>query len=340
MNIKKGYIIGLTIQELREYCKIKGSSQFHGNQIFNWIYAKAVNNFNEMTDLPKHLRKILESDYLLEHLKVAKRKAAKDLHTIKYGFILEDGKKIESVLLKDSNDRVTFCISTQVGCPVGCLYCATGKMGLKRNLTTGEIVNQVLTLSKLEQKPNNIVFMGMGEPLLNYDNVVKSINILNDMNIGHRKITLSTCGIIGGILNLAKTGLKPKLAVSLGSAIEKKRKMLIPYAKKYTIDKLLEAIIDYRRITKRRVSLEYTIIKGMNDSIDDAVALANFAKASNTHVNIIRYNPIAGVNLLKPDTDVVKKFKEILIKREIRVSERYRRGNEIKAACGQLITKG
>jgi len=333
-------IIGFTEGELREYCKKRGFQAFHGTQIFNWIYIRNIKNFYKMTDVPEQLRKILSKNFTLNNLKISKKKVSNDNETIKYGFILEDNREIESVFLKDSNERVTFCISTQVGCPVGCLYCATGKMGLKRNLSSGEIINQVLTLTNLEQRPNNIVFMGMGEPLLNYDNLIKAINILETMNIGHRKITVSTCGVINGIYKLAKTGLNPKLAVSLGSAIEKKRKMLIPFARTHEIDELLKAIIFYRNITKRRVSLEYTIINGVNDSLDDAIALAKFARAAFAHVNIIRYNPIPGINFLKPDAKIVDKFKNYLIKKGIRVSERYRRGNEIKAACGQLITKG
>ena len=339
-NIKNKSIIGITKQELKEYSRSKGFPEFHGGQIFNWIYLKEIEDFNKMTDVPERLRKKLIKEFFINHLKVEKKKTAKDNKTTKYRFTLYDGEKVESVFLKDLTGRVTFCISSQVGCPVGCLYCATGKMGLKRNLSAGEIVNQVLTLSKLEQKPNNIVLMGMGEPLLNFDNLIKALKIIIAMGIGHRKITVSTCGVIKGIYNLAQTGLNPKLAVSLGSAIEKKRKMLIPYSRTYSIDKLLKALIEYRNLTKRRVSIEYTVIKDINDSIEDAKALVKFAKTAGAHVNIIRYNPISQADFQKPDPKTVERFKNFLIKKGIRVSERYRRGNEIKAACGQLITKG
>ncbi len=355
MKEEKKNIVGLTIEDLREFCARNNFPEFHGNQVFKWVYEKGESNFDSMTDLPERLRHILKKHFTVTYLKVKKKKTSeksmkgknslpasdrkRSERTVKYDFILKDRKEIESVFLQDASKRVTFCISSQVGCPVGCIYCATGKMGLRRNLTAEEIVNQVLTLAKLESRPKNIVFMGMGEPLLNFDNLVKSIKILNQMNIGHRRITVSTCGIVKGIYSLADSGLDTKLAVSLGSGIEKKRKLLIPYSKTHSIEELLRALKYYREKTKRRVTVEYTLIKNLNDTLDDARALVDFAKKIKAHVNIIRYNPIPDSKLIKPDSKTVKDFKNFLIKNRITVTERFRRGNEIKAACGQLITE-
>ncbi len=336
----KTNIIGFDIDDLRELCKANNFPEFHGNQIFKWLYEKRITNFFSMTDIPERLRKLLQKRFYIYHLKEKREKVSKDGLTIKYDFLLEDKREIESVFLKDENGRITFCISTQIGCPVGCIYCATGKMGLKRNLTAGEIINQIITISKIKSKPNNIVFMGMGEPLLNFENLVKSIKILNQTGMGHRRITVSTCGIIKGIYNLADTGLDVKLAVSLGSAIDKKRKGLIPYARTHSIDELLKALIYYKNKTKRRITIEYTLIKDINDTREDVLALTEFAKKIRAHVNIIRYNPIKGINLFKPDSKIVERFKKTLIKSGLKVTERYRRGNDIKAACGQLVTKG
>jgi 23S rRNA (adenine2503-C2)-methyltransferase len=270
---------------------------------------------------------------------------------VKYFFPLDDDTGIEAVVLNDNEQRITYCISCQIGCPVGCIYCATGAAGFIRNLRWGEIVNQVLSLMKLHGKPDSILFMGMGEPLLNLSEVKEAIKLFHDMGMSPRRITVSTCGLILGIDELASSGLKPRLAVSLGSAIEENRKRLIPVARGGSLDQLRQALILYREKTKRRVSIEYTLIHGLNDTAEDARALASFARSVQAHVNLIRYNPIPHFirpkhgkvkvhrELHTPSTERVQSFMHILIKRKVRVTERHRRGVDINAACGQLLFK-
>jgi 23S rRNA (adenine2503-C2)-methyltransferase len=328
-------IIGSTGQELQLYCREHGYRDFHGTQIFNWIYDKLVENFDLMTDIPLSLRNLLKEDFLFEYLKPQKTIRSADGTAVKYSFTF-DQTCIEAVVLSDRNDRTSFCVSSQSGCPAGCAFCATGRIGFKRNLTKNEIVNEVFSLIRLHTRPDSILFMGMGEPLLNYGNVIKAIRMLHDTGIGYRKITVSTCGIVKRIKDLAISGLRPRLAVSLGSAIEEKRKKLIPLSKNNDLKALANAINFYREKTKRRVSIEYTIIKEVNDTLKDAYALADYARKTEAHVNLIRFNPVDGIDLSPPHSVNVNNFKRILKDRGIEVSERYRRGADIKAACGQL----
>ncbi len=326
----------MTGAELVHYCVDRGYRNFHGTQVFNWIYDRFAENFNEMTDLPLSLRNLLAKDFLLDYFKPVKTVLSRDKTAVKYSFPLKK-TCIEAVVLSDKNDRTSFCISSQAGCPVGCVFCATGRIGLIRNLTKDEIINEFYSLIKLHKKPDSILFMGMGEPLLNYSNVKKTIEMLHDAGIGFRKITVSTCGIVKRINDLAMSGLRPRLAVSLGSPIEEKRSKLIPLTKNNDLKALKNAIIFYREKTKRRVSIEYTIIKDVNDTTKEAHTLADFAKEAGTHVNVIRFNPVEGIDLFAPRAGKVNQFKTILKDRGIEVSERYRRGVDIQAACGQLV---
>ena len=335
-TLMKKNIIGMTGAELEQYCLEHGYRNFHGKQVFNWVYDRLAESFDEMTDLPLSLRKLLNEELLLDYFKPTKTIYSGDKTAVKYSFPL-DKTSIEAVVLSDRNDRTSFCISSQAGCPAGCLFCATGRIGLIRNLTKKEIINEIYTLIKLHKRPDSILFMGMGEPLLNYSSVTKTIKMLHDDSIGFRKITVSTCGIVKKIHDLAMSGLRPRLAVSLGSAIEEKREKLIPLSKNNDLKSLKKAIILYREKTKRRVSIEYTIIKDVNDTAKDAHALADFAKQTGTHVNVIRFNPVNGIDLYAPRAGKVNQFKTILKDRGIEVSERYRRGADIQAACGQLV---
>jgi 23S rRNA (adenine2503-C2)-methyltransferase len=336
---EKKNIVGSTAFELALYCREHGHRDFHGTQIFNWIYEKLADSFDQMTDIPLSLRSLLKEDFLLEYFRPLKTLCSADGTAVKYSFLL-DKNCIESVVLSDRNDRTSFCISSQAGCQAGCVFCATGRKGLIRNLTKSEIINEIYSLIKLHKRPDSILFMGMGEPLLNYSNVKKAIQLLHDAGIGYRKITVSTCGIVKRIKDLALSGLKPRLAVSIGSAIEEKREKLIPLSKNNDLKSLKKAIILYRDKTKRRVSIECTLIKDVNDNAKDAHALADFAKQTGAHVNVIRFNPVDGIDFYPPQAGTVNHFKRILQDRGIEVSERYRRGADIQAACGQLAPGG
>ncbi len=335
----KKNIIGMTEDELRHFCIEKGFRDFHGTQIFNWIYHKNPQTFSDMTDLPTQLRQKLTTEFYLGYLRIYKRDISRKKDAIKYGFLLRDRVKIEAVALLDRSRRISFCISSQAGCALGCLYCATGKIGFLRNLSAQEIISQVLTLKREHGNPHSILFMGMGEPLLNYNETLKALKIFQTIGIGSRKITISTCGIIKRIYDLAFSGVNVRLAVSIGSAIQEKRIMLIPYSKKNSLSQLKKALIFYRGKTGRRVSLEYTLIDGLNHTQEDATALAEFAKEVCGHVNLIRFNPVKNSGLASPDTNTVLMFKEILQKYGIEVSERYRKGQDISAACGQLVVE-
>lgn len=329
-------IIGMSEEELKLYCREHGYREFHGSQIFRWIYFHLPDDFDKMSDLPESLRIQLKQDFVLHYYRSHRELISAKKDAKKYSFIVDGKNTLEAVALVDTSGRTSFCISSQIGCPVGCLFCATGKVGFFRNLTSEEIINEVLSLQKLHKRPDSILFMGMGEPLLNYNPVVKTIERLHDLGFGHRKITVSTCGIVEGIKKLAVSGLRPRLALSIGSALEEKRRKIVPIACKNSLLHLKKAIISYREKTGRRVSLEYTLIKGLNDTNEDAIALSDFTKSTKTHVNIIRYNPVEKIELSTPETQTVQMFKNILLSKGVEVSERYRRGRDIEAACGQL----
>jgi 23S rRNA (adenine2503-C2)-methyltransferase len=369
-------IIGRTEEELIRYVEDKGFRNFHGKQIFQWVYDKFVDDFSSMTDLPTRLRESLSRDYVLRYYRPIKSLASRRRDAIKYIFRTEDGIDIENVVLADQGRRTSFCISSQIGCPVGCIYCATGLIGFIRNLRAQEIINEIVSLEKLHGKPDSILFMGMGEPLLNYREVEKAVSFLQHIGFGPRKITISTIGIPGKIRELATSGLRPRLAVSIGSPLEEKRKKIIPLAGNYPLTQLKDALKYYRRKTKRRITLEYTLIGGINDSLEEASALGEIAKELDAHVNIIRYNPLParsregsepippgavpadgftppatipypGVAISRasavitsgavPGPKRVAEFRGVLEDAGIRVTERFRRGLDIGAACGQLV---
>jgi 23S rRNA (adenine2503-C2)-methyltransferase len=333
---EKTNIIGETQEALRARVQSWGFSAFHGRQIFNWVYHKYAKSFKEMTDLPKNLREKLEKQFFIGFPHVLQKIESKKKDAIKYSFLLEKNTAIESVVLSSDGERISFCISSQAGCAVKCLYCATGRMGFIRDLTGGEIIGQVLTLMEYHGKPSSVLFMGMGEPLLNYESVMSALRLLKNMGIGMRKTVISTCGITARIYELAKSDLHPRLAVSIGSANKEMRRKIIPIAKNNPLHDLKKAVVFYRENTGKRVSLEYTLIRGINDSAEDAFALAQFARETGCHVNLIRFNRFTGSELSPPHTSTVSSFREILKRRGIAVSERYRKGQDISAACGQL----
>ena len=329
---------------------------FRLKQVKKAVFQGLIENWNEATTLPQDLRpKLLEACPISE-LKPEKTLTSKDNQTIKALFRLKDDSKIESVLMKHRDDRRTICVSSQVGCAMGCQFCATGQQGFKRNLTSSEIIEQILFFARLlkKERPSfakategdgkitNVVFMGMGEPFLNYDNMIETIKILNDkdgFNLGSRHISISTAGIIEGIEKLSKEKLQINLAISLHAPNNNLRSKLMPINKKYPIEKILATVDDYIKKTKRKVMFEYLMIDGVNDSFEQSEELSKLLKKPLFFVNLISFNPIAHSQFKPSPGWKIKKFKEILEKAGISVTQRYRFGREIKAACGQLAGK-
>jgi len=300
------------------------------------VYKNFISNWNEATFFTKDLREKLNNECPL--LIKSEVLVSKDKDSVKAKIKLSDGLEIESVLMRHKDGRNTICVSCQVGCPLGCLFCATGKMGLKRNLSAEEILEQVIFFSRyLKEKITNVTFMGMGEPFLNYENVMSAIKVLNDkdyFNIGARSISVSTAGIVEGIEKFANEGLQLNLAISLHAPNEELRSKLMPISKKYPLAKVLPAVDKYIAKTKRKVMFEYVLIKDVNDSDECAVQLAKLMAKKLYFVNLILYNATGS---FKPSiTRQVEKFKKILEQNKINFVQRYRFGDDIKGACGQF----
>ena len=319
---------------------------FRLKQIKKAVFGDLVSSWEEITTLSLALRRELEEHSPINELKTEKVLSSKDGQTLKALFSTKDGFKIESVLMKHGDGRNTVCISSQIGCSVGCQFCATGSAGFKRNLSEWEIVEQVLffarDLKKNGNRVSNVVFMGMGEPFLNYDNVLSAIKMLNDkdgFNLGARHISVSTIGVVEGIRKFTEEDLQVNLAVSLHAPDNVLRSKLIPLNKTYPIEKVLAAVDEYIKKTRRRVMFEYIMIDGVNDGEKQALALVKLLKKPLYFLNLISYNP-TGHCEFKPSRDLkIKKFKEILEKAGLNVTQRYEFGKEIKGACGQLAGK-
>jgi len=332
-------IRGLMLNELKDIMLKEGFPPFRAKQLFHWIHHQNVDSFQEMTNLPKSLINWLDSIYFLKQMKCIKNQKSRD-GSEKFLFQLDDNHLIESVLIR-SLKRNTICLSSQVGCLWHCLFCASGKDGFKRNLQPGEIIGQIQSIQESCQEViHNIVFMGMGEPFDNYNQVMKSIQIINakqGMNIGARKITISTCGIIPGIKKLAENPLQVELSVSLHSAEGKIRSMLMPVNKKYPIEELIDACKQYVKKKNRQVTFEYLMLRGINDSVEQANKLGHLISDFNAKVNLIVYNPIQNqINLFPSDEQTTYLFQNVLENKHIPVTIRYSRGEDIQAACGQL----
>lgn len=315
--------------------------KFRTDQILDWIYNKHVFNFEEMTNISKEAREQLAENFTISSPEIVDIQKSKQDDTTKFLFKLNDGALVESVILYYPN-RVTACISSQVGCALKCTFCNTGKLGFTRNMTGGEIVSQVLTMEKfLGKRINNIVYMGMGEPLLNYDNVVNSIMNLNDKkmrNLGARHITISTSGIADKIEELGDLGIEIRLSVSLHAPTNYQRDQLMPINTKYPVEELMQACRTYQEKTNKRVTFEYIAIKGFNDSKEDALKLADLIGSLKVMVNIIPVNPNpAGYE--KPKKEYLKQFANVLRDRGIDTVIRAEKGTDIDAACGQLKGK-
>lgn len=321
-----------------------GREPFRARQIFKWIYRHGVTNVHDMTNLPRDLRQELAVEFALFTPHVVSRDRSSD-GTEKFMLSLADSQRIESVFIPDT-PAMTFCISTQVGCAMGCAFCLTGKMGLTRNLAAGEIMGQVRTLAValgLSHGPFNIVFMGMGEPLHNYDETMKAVRILSDEHgfaIPARRITLSTVGVLPALERLAQEPIRPNLAISLHAPTDARRGDLVPLNRKYGIDDVIRACRRFPLDQRRRITFEYVLLAGVNDSPDDARTLSRLLAGLRSKVNLIPLNAAPGIPFTRPSDAAVSRFAKELADRKVTVSVRKSRGRDIRAACGQLIVDG
>lgn len=338
------YARGMDLSKVKTI--FEGQPTYRIKQVYQAVYDKLVDNWDQVSNLPKDLRETLKKEISLEVSHEIF--PSLDKRTFKALVHLKDGNKTECVLMRHGDGRNTVCVSCQVGCPMGCDFCATGRMGFIRNLTTDEIIDQVLIFARMLHQKNervsNIVFMGMGEPMLNYEAVMKAVKILNDsegLNIGARKISISTCGVIHGIEKLIGERYQVNLALSLHGPNDLIRNRIMPVNKQYPIDKVLKAIANYIKKTNRKVMIEYLLLEGINDSEKDAKELAKLLKAKLGKlfvVNVISYNA-TGKRYKRSDPKVSMAFKFALEKAGIEVTQRYRFGHDVEAACGQLATK-
>lgn len=338
---KKIILSGLTQEEFEKIAQDLNASKFRARQIHNWIYLKSVKSIDEMTDLSKDFREQLSQIAEVSNVKIKTKQTSED-GTIKYLIEYPDGNCVETVLMRfDNRANLTACVSSQVGCAVNCAFCATGKRGFIRNLTAAEIVEQVLTIQRdTGLKITNVVFMGQGEPLLNLNNVLNALQIFNeDFQIGARRITISTSGIIPQINKLAELDMQSTLALSLHAPMSEVRKQIMPIENKYPLNELKKALKDYTDKTGRRITIEYLLIKDLTDTIEMAKETAIFLKDIKCNINLIPYNPIEKNNFEKPGNNAVMKFKYVLEHSGKKVTIRLERGADIDAACGQLAGK-
>ena len=339
INKIKSSLIGMSLDELISIITDFNEQKYRAKQLFNWVYNRKVNSIAEMENIPRQLKINLSDNYLLNPLRILKVTGGKSSNTRKYLLECQDGEKIESVLMKEQK-RITICLSSQVGCALGCEFCATGTMGIIRNLTVGEIVAQYLLLLKESEKPiTNVVFMGMGEPFLNYDNVIKSADLLNNpdgINLGARHITISTAGIIPQIKQFAEEKQRYKLAISLNGSTQEQRLKTMPIAKKYKIDNLIESVRYYNDKTRNLVTFEYVLLSDINDSEVDAIQLINLIGKVPCKMNVIPYNEIGG-KFKRPSDEKIQNFLNNFDNAPFTITTRWSKGADINAGCGQLV---
>lgn len=328
-------LVGLDKQELQAVAEGLGEPSYRGTQLHKWIYEKGARSFDEMTDLPKAFRAKLVEQYQVSSLSETTHRTAPD-GTTKFLYRAADGREIESVWIPYP-DRVTVCISSQVGCAMACAFCATGQLGFERNLTAGEIVDQVLAMqTKMGRRVSNIVYMGMGEPLLNLPNVLKSVRLLNkSVGIGMRSITISTVGIVPQMRKLAEENLQLTLALSLHAPNDQLRDQLVPVNTKFTLKELHDVVKEYEEITGRRVTLEYIMLHKVNDKPEHAQQLIDWSRGLHVHINLIPYHP-TGVDFVRTPEPEARAFARTLEAAGFPTAIRAERGLEIEAACGQL----
>lgn len=331
-------ILDYSLEEISLWMKENGESSFRAKQVFSWIY-KNVWNFEHMKNLPKSLVEKLKDNFYIGIPEIVEEYESKLDGTRKILFAFKDGNIIESVIMKYKYGN-SICISTQVGCRMGCKFCASTLEGRVRNLTAGEILSEVIVAQKiLGERISNIVLMGSGEPLDNYDNVTKFLDLVNaeyGLNIGQRHITLSTCGIVPKIYELADRGYSITLAISLHAFSDEKRMEIMPIAKKYSIKEILEACDYYFEKTGRRITFEYSLVSGINDGKEDAKSLSRLLKGRQCHINLIPVNEIKENTLKRPSKKAIEEFEKIVSEYGLDVTVRREMGNDINAACGQL----
>ena len=334
----------LDLVEAETALETRGVQRFHARQLFRWIYRRGITDFGLMTDLSRPLRTQIVKDFVVSTPRIVTDETSVD-GTRKFVLELADKRRIESVFIPDT-PAMTFCISTQVGCAMSCGFCLTGKMGLVRNLTAGEIAGQVRVLAAatgLLALPFNIVLMGMGEPLHNYDNTMKALRMLHDAHglaVSPRRVTLSTVGIVPGLDRLAREPLMPNLAISLHATTEEQRTALVPPNRKYPLAAILDACRRFPLKKRNRITFEYVVLNGVNDTPEDARRLAKLLSGIKSKVNLIPLNEAPGIPYERPSDERVNRFAQILADRHITVSVRKSRGRDIRAACGQLIVEG
>ena len=338
----KKNINNLTLKELEGFLSGWRQDTFHARQIFSWIYKKGARDFDSMSDLPLGLRSLLKENFYLFDLKLIQLLKSKD-GTKKLLLELEVGDFIEAVTIP-TEKRITGCISTQAGCKFSCRFCASGLLGFKRNLTCAEMIEEILYLKNNtpDKKLTHVVFMGIGEPLDNYDSVLRTIRLINSpdlLKIGARRITISTCGIIPGIKRLAEEGLQIELSVSLHASDDKIRSQIMPINKIYPLEDLLNACREYIKRTNRQITFEYVLIKDINSDLQNAKKLSIILKSLNCKVNLIPANVVKEQNIEPPNKLGILAFKEHLLKSGINVTLRRPRGEDVEAACGQLRLK-
>lgn len=335
----KADLRSMTPEELQKEMESIGEAKFRAKQIFRWLHVKYAGNFEEMTDLSENLRNKLNDNYIIGGVKIVRKLVSKEDNTTKYLFELENNYIIESVFMQYSYGN-TVCISTQAGCRMGCTFCASTLDGVEKSLTPAEMLAQIYAIEKDKgEKVSGVVLMGSGEPLDNYENVLKFIKLINckdGKNMGQRHITLSTCGLIDKMYELADEQLQITLAVSLHAPNDEIRNRIMPISRAYPMEKLLEACRHYAEKTKRRITFEYALIKGVNDSAENARELASRLKGLLCHVNLIPVNDVKERNYVRSTNESIKKFEEILISRNIETTVRRKLGSDIDAACGQL----
>ena len=334
----------LELQELETALEERGVERFHARQLYRWVYKRGITDFDLMTDLSRTLRTRLRDEFIISTPRIASDEQSVD-GTRKFVLELADNRRIESVFIPDT-PSMTFCISTQVGCAMACGFCLTGKMGLVRNLSAGEIAGQVRVLAAatgLLDFPFNIVLMGMGEPLHNYDATMKALRMLHTehgLALSPRRVTLSTVGIVPGLERLAQEPLMPNLAISLHATTDEQRTALVPPNKKYPLAAILEACRRFPLKKRSRITFEYVMLAGVNDTPDDARRLVKLLSGIKAKVNLIPLNPAPGIPYERPSDERVDRFAQVLADRYVTVSVRKSRGLDIRAACGQLIVEG
>lgn len=333
----------MELTELEQALESMGHPRFHARQLFQWVHKRGVTDFAGMTDLGRDLRSSLAASFSIATPALVQRETSSD-GTTKFLLRLEDGLLIESVFIPDTPSN-TFCLSTQVGCAMKCGFCLTGKMGIIRNLTAGEIAGQVRVLTRelgMLQARFNIVLMGMGEPLHNYDAVMKALRLLNDehgLAVNPRRVTLSTVGVLPGLERLATEPLMPNLAISLHATTDEQRDQLVPVNRKYGLQDLLDACRRFPIKRRARITFEYVMLKDVNDTDEDARRLVRLLNGIKSKVNLLPLNEAAGIPYERPSDARVNRFAKILADRGLVVSVRKSRGRDIRAACGQLITE-